>query len=61
MQISLNSNSYIFATIVLNFNMKTVSETFESLLFDQNITYFEFLHMQILCKLANFMMLRLAI
>ena len=54
---------------VLNFNMKTVFETVEWLLSDQHITknlynianYFEFLHVQILCKWANFVIFRLNI
>ena len=69
MQISYDSNLNILATAVLNFNMKTVSETFECLLLNQHITMsyyntancFELLHMQILCKWANFIIFRLNI
>ena len=67
MQISLDSNLNILATTVMNFDIKTGSETFEYLLFNQHINkslnnianYFEFLHVQILWKSVNFMIIRL--
>ena len=61
MLISENFNANILAIAVLNFNMKTDSETLECELFNQHKTkslynianYFEFLHRQILCYSAN--------
>ena len=61
MLINQNSNATILSTAVLNFNMKTVFETLERLLFNQHTkclyniaNYLDFLHVQILCKMSEF-------
>ena len=58
MLISQNSNANILEIAVLNFNMKTDSETLECLPFNRPktkslyriVNYFEFLHVRILCR-----------